>query len=103
MHHAGSCVLLTPSFPLLKHPGDARVARLLASVRSRDGRLAGAEPLTRRVLAIQEAKLRFNHPDVPETPEAIAKACEQTGRAAEAQGLSARAKRIRAQTAPASS
>ena len=41
-----------------------------------------------------------DHVFVAETLDGPAKVCEQTGRAAEAQELSARAERIRAQTAP---
>ncbi len=59
------------------------------------GRHAEAEPLRRRALAIQEAKLEPDHPDLAQTLDGLAEVCEQTGRTAEAQELSARAKSIR--------
>jgi hypothetical protein len=57
--------------------------------------------LPRRALAIREAKLGPDHPDVAKTLDVLAKVCEQTGRTAEAQELAVRAQRIRAHAEPA--
>jgi len=54
---------------------------------------------SRRALAIRKKVFGPDNPSVVKTLEGPAKDCEQTGRAAEAQELAERAKRIRAQAA----
>ena len=57
------------------------------------------KPCTVRALAIREKVFGPDHPFVAEVLEGLTKVCEQTGRTAEAQELSARAKAIREKNA----
>jgi tetratricopeptide (TPR) repeat protein len=68
---------------------------LLARLYCRVGRYAEAEVPFRRALAIREKLFGPEAPYVAETLEGLAEVCEQTGQAAEAQELSARASAIR--------
>jgi hypothetical protein len=54
-------------------------------------------------LAIREKVFGSDHPLVAEVLDGLARACEQSGRTAEARELSSRAQRIREQAASASS
>ena len=49
---------------------------------------------------IREKVFGADHPFVAEVLDGLTKVCEQTGRTAEAQELTARAQRIRAQSEP---
>jgi hypothetical protein len=71
---------------------------LLASV---DVRLTGPRGGLHRALTIREMVFGPDLRSTAETLEGLAKVCQQTGRTAEAQELSARAQRIRAQSEPA--
>jgi hypothetical protein len=64
--------------------------------------MTGPRGSLHRALTIREKVFGPDHTFTAETLEGLTKVCEQTGRAAEAQELAARAKRIRARAQAAS-
>jgi hypothetical protein len=62
------------------------------------GQYAQAAPLFRRIIAIREAQLGSDHPDVAKALEEYAALLRKSGQAAEATSFEMRAKAIRAKS-----
>jgi tetratricopeptide (TPR) repeat protein len=78
----------------LDHPNVATALNNLALLLQATNRLAGAEPLYRRALAIDEASYGPNHPDVARDLNNLASLLQATNRLEEAEPLMRRSLEI---------
>ncbi len=83
-------------FSLTVPPEVAATLNNLAKLYQAQGTYAEAEPLHKRALAINEAALESDHPNVALSLEYYAALLRETARADEAEKMAARAREIRA-------